>query len=219
MSERVALRLSLPGVVVTCFVTGSGSPFEASPAGPNFHRRLAHGPRADGRASATAAAAPKIIGAVRAIGQLTIDAVKNQVRLGRWGSVTFPVQNPGSAAVHSTVSGFRATSLAILTSSACASSTGASRGDASNRPAHYRPHHKSRGAIVRSTCTGSRLPAGRADHASPRLSPSRGRFPAWHLLHVTLTGPAHRSTGLLPGGDSSDAMSLAVLVISSPGSA
>ena len=56
-----------------------------------------------------------------------------------------------------------------------------------------------------------------ADPASPRLSPSRRRFPAWHLLHVTLTGSAHRSTGVLPGGDSSDAMSLAVLVISSPG--
>lgn len=37
-------------------------------------------------------------------------------------------------------------------------------------------------------------------------------------MQVTLTGSAHRSTGLLPGGDSSAAMSLAALVISSPGS-
>ena len=43
------------------------------------------------------------------------------------GSVTCPAQNPGrSATVHSTVSGIWAISLAILTSSACASSAGAS---------------------------------------------------------------------------------------------
>ena len=126
VSEYVALRLPLPGVVVTWFVTGfrisvrseSGgaeSPSTISPWSPNgrtgqrdrsgslqAHRRSTSDRPADHRCRQ--------------------ESSENQVRLGRWGSVTFPVQNPGSAAVHSTVSGFRATSLAILTSSACASS-------------------------------------------------------------------------------------------------